>query len=127
MSYLYTATEINTTFAAFSKKKNPNMTDNIEKKDTSLKGKEIVDGQRYGKTTQAWISISLAIAAWLSLFWLNGYVALGLAIVGAIIGFIGMPRRSAAVKRLAITAIIATIVLIVVVSSYLVVIKIGLS
>ena len=91
------------------------MTDNIEKKDTSLKGKEIVQPQTYGKTTQGWISISL------------GYVALGLAIVGAIIGFIGMPRRSAAVKRLAITAIIATIVLIVVVSSYLVVIKIGLS
>ncbi len=80
-----------------------------------------------GSPTLAWVSLALALLAWVILIRFNGYVALGTAIASAVCGFIAMPRRSANIKRLAITAVIASIVLIVVVSAYLVVIKIGLS
>lgn len=79
------------------------------------------------KPYAAWVSLLLTIAAWACLLWLNGYIALGIAAAAAITGFCGIPHRSSGAKRLAITAIIAAIVLIVVVSAFLVVIKIGLS
>lgn len=80
-----------------------------------------------GKPALAWISLTLALVAWAALLWLNGYIALFVAIVSAVVGFFAIPRRSAGAKRLAITAIIASTVLIVVVAAYLVVIKIGLA
>lgn len=104
------------------------MTDNIDKKENNNKHvTETPVIQPHGTPTLAWISLMLALLAWASLFWFNGYVALVLAIASAACGFAGIPRRTASVRRFAITAIIAAMVLTVVVASYLIVIKIGLT
>lgn len=103
------------------------MTDNIDKKNPEQAEKGTVAPLTYGRPALAWISLALAMASWASMFWINGYVALGLAIASTACGFAGMPGRSVAVKRLAITAVIAAIVLIAVLLSFIMVIKIGLS
>lgn len=79
----------------------------------------------YRKSTLAWVSMLVTIVAWVVL-WFNGYAALGIAVAGTVLGFCGLPHRRPAAKRLAITAIIAALVLIVVVAAYLMVLKIGL-
>ena len=74
----------------------------------------------------AWTSLLFMMLSWAILMWLNGYVALGVAAVAVALGFVGCAKSSTAIKNLAITSIIAAMVLIVVVSAYLIVIKIGL-
>ena len=49
------------------------------------------------------------------------------AVLAAVVGFMSLPGRSRAVKSLAITAVIASLVLVVVLAAFLVVIKVGLS
>ncbi len=69
-----------------------------------------------------WVSVLLALVAWAVLAWSNGYVAMGVSAAG----FVGARHSSLALKRLAITAIIAATVLLVVVGAYLIVLKVGL-
>lgn len=71
-------------------------------------------------------AIALTLGAWCMLMWLNGYVAMAVAVAAVVAGFVGMPGRSNVVKNIAITAIIASTVLIVVLAAFLIVIKIGL-
>ncbi|MBP3536504.1 MAG: hypothetical protein J6J93_03075 [Muribaculaceae bacterium] len=75
----------------------------------------------------AWASVVLAIAAWAALILTNGYVALGVALAAAVAGFVSMPGSKTAYKRLAVTAIIASLVLIVVVAAYLIVLHVAFS
>lgn len=74
-----------------------------------------------------WCAVMLALIAWAVLAWANGYVAMAIAATGIFAGFVGVRHSSLAMKRLAITAIIASTVLLVVVAAYLIVLKIGLS
>ncbi len=74
-----------------------------------------------------WIAVGLALVAWAVLAWADGYVAMAVAAAGIAAGFIGAHKNSAAMKRLATTAIIASTVLLTVVAAYLIVLKIGLS
>lgn len=75
----------------------------------------------------AWASVVLAIAAWAALILTNGYVALGVALAAAVAGFVSMPGSKTAYKRLAVTAIIASLVLVVVVLAYLIVLHVAFS
>lgn len=75
-------------------------------------------------SAMAWIALALAVLAWFILVWSNGYLALAVAVVALIAGIAGVRHRSPGATRLAITTIIAAIVLIVVVASYLVVLKV---
>ena len=68
-----------------------------------------------------WVSVLLALVAWAVLAWSNGYVAMGVSALAIAAG-----HSSLALKRLAITAIIAATVLLVVVGAYLIVLKVGL-
>lgn len=74
----------------------------------------------------AWLAVALTLTAWALLMALNGYVAMAVGAAAVVVGFIGLPGRSRAVRNLAITAIIASTVLIVVLLAFLIVIKIGL-
>ncbi len=74
-----------------------------------------------------WVAVALAIIAWIILMWSNGYVALGVAVAACAAGFWGASDSGRGMKRLAIAAIIAAMVLIVVLAAFLIVIKIGLS
>ncbi len=78
-------------------------------------------------SAMAWVALMLALMAWAALLWFNGYAALTVALLAVISGFVSIPRTKISTKRMAITAIIAALVLIVVVSAYLIVLKIGLS
>ncbi len=75
----------------------------------------------------AWLAMLMSLAAWASLIWTNGYISLFIASLAAVAGFFGTIKVSTPVRRLAVTAIIAALVLIAVVSAFLIVIKIGLS
>lgn len=74
----------------------------------------------------AWIALAVTIIAWFILIYSNGYIALTLGAVGLVLGFIGATGSSTGIRRLAITAIIAAMVLVVVLISYLIVLKIAL-
>lgn len=73
-----------------------------------------------------WVALVLAVVAWIVLMCSNGYVALGLAVLACAAGFWGAMGSERAMKRLAIAAIIAAMVLVVVLAAFLIVIKIGL-
>ena len=75
----------------------------------------------------AWIALALTIGAWCALMWSNGYVALAVGALAVTSGFIGLHGSSTNIKRLSITAIIASTVLIVVLAAFLIVIKIGMA
>ncbi len=75
----------------------------------------------------AWIALALTIGAWCALMWSNGYVALAVGALAVTSGFIGLRGSSTNIKRLSITAIIASTVLIVVLAAFLIVIKIGMA
>ena len=72
-------------------------------------------------------ALILAIVAWAVLLWSNGYVACAVAAVAVVCGFLGAHAGHGALRNAAVTAIIAGVVLLVVVSAFLVVLKIGLS
>lgn len=72
----------------------------------------------------AWVALVLAVVAWLILVWSDGYLALAAAVLALLAGILGVRHRSPGATRLAITAIIAALVLIVVIASYLVVLKV---
>lgn len=74
-----------------------------------------------------WVALALAVIAWLVLMWSNGYVAMAVAILACAAGFWGASGSGKGMKRLAIAAIIAAMVLVVVLAAFLIVIKVGLS
>ena len=74
----------------------------------------------------AWISVLLAILSWILLMLPNGYTALGVGIAAAIAGFIAATKNESNLRRLSITATIAAVVLVVVLASFIIVIKVGL-
>ena len=66
----------------------------------------------------AWISVLLAILSWILLMLTNGYTALGVGIAAT--------KNESNLRRLSITATIAAVVLVVVLASFIIVIKVGL-
>lgn len=103
------------------------MTDNTKNIDPSAPSGAVAATSGKSRSYLAWTSLAISIIAWATLLWFNGYIALLCAVVAAVAGFVGLHRSAPAPRRAAITAIIASVVLIAVVTAYLVVIKIGLS
>ncbi len=73
------------------------------------------------------LSLILAIAAWVALGYTSGYYAMCVAAAAIIAGIIAVRRKTGAWRNTAITSIIAAAVLIVVVTAFLIVLKIGLA
>ncbi len=109
------------------------MTDNVDKDiappvtNRGTVGGVVESPGSYRSPAMAWISVVLALLAWAMLMWVNGYVAMVVAVLAAVVGFMSLPGRSRAGESLAITAVIASLVLVVVLAAFLVVIKVGLS
>lgn len=72
------------------------------------------------------LSLLLAIASWLVLAYSTGYAALVVAFLSILTGAFGCHRPRGGWRNTAITAIIASAVLVVVVISFLIVIKLAL-
>ena len=70
-------------------------------------------------------SFIVTIVAWVCLIW-QGYVALAIAIMGAVAGFMGVKARRGVLRYLAITSVIASLVLVVVMLSFITVFSIVL-
>lgn len=75
----------------------------------------------------AWLSISLALLAWLLLMLFDGYAALIAGVAGIGIAIWGIAANRGGLRKIAITALIASLVLVIVVASFLIVLKIGLA
>lgn len=75
----------------------------------------------------AWLSIVTALLSYLLLLITNGIVAMCVAAVSLVLGFIAAARSRGALRRLAITAIIASAVLLAVVGAFVMVIRFGLN
>ena len=75
--------------------------------------------------TRAIISIVVTVAAWIAANW-NGYVAIALSVVAIVVGFMALGSRRHSVRNTAITAIIASAVLLVVLAAFMIVIFLGL-
>lgn len=75
----------------------------------------------------AWIALALTLLAWAMLMWVNGYVAIAVAAVALVAGFAAIPGRSPNIRNLAITSVIAAMVLLIVLAAFIIVIKVGLS
>lgn len=96
----------------------------IERREEAAPAETVVASGR--KHIFVWISVALAVMAWLVLLWSNGYVALAVAVLACVAGFLGAARGGRPEKRLAVAAIIASMVLVVVLAAFLIVIKVGL-
>lgn len=106
-----------------------NLTDMDKERDIERREESAsVDAGASGSRRHAfvWVALALAVLAWLVLVWSNGYVALTLGVLACAAGFWGASDSEKAMKRLAIAAIIAAMVLVVVLAAFLIVIKIGL-
>lgn len=67
----------------------------------------------------------MSVIAWITANW-NGYVALGTAVVAIVVGFLALRSHRHAVRNTAITSIIASAVLLVVLAAFMIVIYLGL-
>lgn len=74
----------------------------------------------------AWTAIVLAILAWVLLMVSNGYVAITAGGVATVMSIVALCRSYGAMHRLAVTALIASLVLVVVLGAFIMVIKVGL-
>lgn len=85
----------------------------------------------YRSPAMAWVAVGLTLLAWIFLMAgggsYAGYLSLGVALAAVVAGFIALPGRSRAVRNIAITAIIAAMVLLVVLTAFIIVIKVGLA
>ena len=75
-------------------------------------------------------SVVLTIVAWLALIFVRasgGYIAMGVAAVAAVLGFFGACPRNRHWRNLAITSVLASLVLLVVVGAFILVLTVGLS
>lgn len=79
------------------------------------------------KVILAFAAAVLTLVAWALAMWSSGYASLVVAAAGVVCGFIGASRRAGQWRNLAITSIIASGVLAVVMSAFLIVITVGLS
>ncbi len=82
---------------------------------------------KYRSSLLAWVTILLTVGAWVVLMWWNGYAAAVTAAVAIAVGFISLPGRSASARNLAITGIIASTVLLVIILAFIIVIRLVLS
>lgn len=73
------------------------------------------------------LSLILAVGAWVTLGYYTGYAAMSVAVAAIIAGAFACRRPRGAWRNTAITAIIASAVLIVVVLAFVIVLKIGLA
>ena len=80
-----------------------------------------------GRPVLVWIAVLLALLSWVAMMFVTGYVALALGVAAIAVVFWACARNERAMRKLAITAIIAATVLVVVLAAFLIVIKIGLS
>lgn len=97
-----------------------------ETKDTDREKTPRNENGCYRSPALAWISLALTVAAWLTLMFTDGYVAMAVAATALIVGFLSMRGSSRAIRNIAITAVIASMVLLVVLTAFIIVIKIGL-
>ncbi len=81
--------------------------------------------RRSVRSMLAAISMVVTIMAWILLMW-NGYAALGLGLAAIVLGVVGTRSRSAGWRNLAITSLIASAVLVIVMVAFLIVIYWGL-
>ncbi|MGM9851345.1 MAG: hypothetical protein ACI306_04295 [Muribaculaceae bacterium] len=81
--------------------------------------------RRSVRSMLAAISMVVTIMAWILLMW-NGYAALGLGLAAIALGVVGTRSRSAGWRNLAITSLIASAVLVIVMVAFLIVIYWGL-
>lgn len=83
------------------------------------------------KKWPVWISLVLAVLSWMALMVIkgdySGYIALALGLAAVVAGFRGAYVNERSLRRAAITATVAAGVLVVVLASFIVVIKICLS
>lgn len=97
-----------------------------ETKDTDREKTPRNENGCYRSPALAWISLALTVAAWLTLMFTDGYVAMAVAAAALIVGFLSIRGSSRAIRNIAITAVIASMVLLVVLTAFIIVIKIGL-
>lgn len=83
--------------------------------------------QTYRSPALAWVALALAVSAWVLLMLTNGYVSLVAAVVAAVAGFLALPGRSRLARHIAVTAIIASLVLVVVITAFIIVIRITMA
>lgn len=76
--------------------------------------------------TRAVISIIVAAIAWIIAGW-NGYIALAAGAVSIVCGIMALKSHRHSVRNTAITAIIASAVLVVVLAAFIIVIYLGLN
>lgn len=81
--------------------------------------------RRSVRSMLAAISMVVTIMAWILLMW-NGYAAMGLGLAAIVLGVVGTRSRSAGWRNLAITSLIASAVLVIVMVAFLIVIYWGL-
>lgn len=104
--------------------------ENIKHPDTDETRKEN-DPEKVGpkpkdsKAVWAWIAGILTLMAWIALM-IEGYTSLIIGAASIVCGFIGLKSRKKALKNLSTAAIVASAVLLVLVSAFLIVIYIGL-
>lgn len=75
----------------------------------------------------AWSAAGVALAAYIILLTTSGIVAMTVAAAGLVLGFIAANKTNGALHRLAITAIIASAVLVAVLAAFVMVIRFGLN
>lgn len=92
--------------------------------DSAPSGVEKSHRSRYDKF--AFLSIILTVVAWIILS-LEGRVALAVCVAAFVLGCIGLKSRSRVWKNTAITSLVASAVLMVVLSAFMIVLFIGLN
>lgn len=98
-----------------------------EKNDSEQPENEKKEKLSRSKVILAFAAAVLTLVAWALAMWSSGYASLVVAAAGVVCGFIGASRRAGQWRNLAITSIIASGVLAVVMSAFLIVITVGLS
>lgn len=79
-----------------------------------------------GAEALVWIALLLTLAAWGLLMWVDGYVALATGIAAVAASLFATVRARGGWRRLAIALLIASLVLVVVLSAFIIVIKVGM-
>lgn len=74
----------------------------------------------------AWSAAGVALAAYILLLITSGIIAMIVAAAGLVLGFIAANKTKGALHRLAVTAIIASAVLVAVLAAFVLVIRLGL-
>ena len=109
----------------------PTVTEPETKQDTANTAPEpqaanTADAHGHSRNRFALISIIITVIAWVILS-LNGIAALCIAVIGFITACFGLKAATRAWRNTAVTSIVASSVLIVVVSAFMIVIYIGLN